>query len=341
MKALGLISLTAVLALAAAAQWRKVEPPRTAGQRPAAAEQPQASDQEPVIRMDVALVNVTCSVRNRNGGLVGNLTKDDFEVREDGKPQTIKYFAREVDLPLTLGLLVDVSRSQERLIEVEKDAAMSFFQQVLRPKDLAFLMSFGSEAELLQDFTNSPRLLRAGLDGLKVNSDVSGVHPGPVPTVYHPRGTVLFDAVYLAAREQLKNQVGRKAIVLITDGVDQGSRVKLEEALRAAHLSDVIVYSIQYYDPSGYGYGGWNAGGAGDHDLKKMAEETGGRLFRVDRKHTLADIFKQLQEELRSQYALGYTPTTARDGEFHKIEVKVRDKDMKVQARKGYFAGGA
>ncbi len=289
----------------------------------------------PPITVDVNVVNILASVRNKGGGLVGNLTGEDFTVLEDGKPQTIKYFARETDLPLTIGLLVDVSRSQERLIETERRAAYEFFSNVLRKKDLAFLISFGEEAELLQDSTGSPRLLEAGLNDLHVSAPVGGLHPGPVPTASQPRGTVLFDAVYLAANEKLMREVGRKVLVLITDGVDQGSRMRREQAIEAAHKADAVVYSIYYVDPSAYG--GWGA--PGDGDLRKISEETGGRVFKVDRKHTLQDVFGELQEEMRSQYAIGYTPTNEqRDGGFRRIDLKVRDKNLKVQARKGYYA---
>lgn len=289
----------------------------------------------PPITVDVNVVNILATVRSKKGGLVGNLTRDDFTVLEEGKAQTIKYFARETDLPLTIGLLVDVSRSQERLIDTERHAASQFFTEVLRKKDLAFLISFGQEAELLQDSTGSPRLLESGLRELRVNAPVGGLHPGPVPTVSQPRGTVLFDAVYLAAREKLAREVGRKVLVLITDGVDQGSRVSREEAIEAAHKADAVIYSIYYVDPQAYG--GWGPGG--DGDLRKMSEETGGRVFKVDRKHSLQDVFRELQEEMRSQYAIGYTPLDqSRDGGFRRVDVRVRGKDLKVQARKGYYA---
>jgi len=299
------------------------------------AETPQA--EPPTFKGGVNLVSVLCSVRNKQGGLVANLTKDDFEVTEDGKSQTIRFFARETDLPLTIGLLIDVSRSQERLIEPERQAASQFFSQVLGKKDLAFLISFGEEAELLQDYTGSANLLRAGLEGLKVNAPAPQIHPGPVPTVYQPRGTILYDAVYLAANDKLKGQVGRKVMVLITDGVDQGSRVKIDEALRASQMADTIIYSIEYYDAGAYG--GFGFGGGGDGTLKRLAEQTGGHVFKVDRKHSLEDAFKQIQDEMRSQYAIGYEPANqAQDGSFRHIEVRTHEKDMKVQARKGYYA---
>jgi VWFA-related protein len=285
-----------------------------------------------LIKVDVDLVNLLFSVRDKKGALVGNLEKEEFTVSEDGKQQTIKGFTRETNLPLTLGLLVDVSKSQENLIEVEKHAAQQFFSKVLREKDMAFLISFGAEAELLQDSTNSARLLRAGLDQLRLSTSLGGFHPGPVPTS-KPKGTILYDAVYLAAVEKLRSEVGRKAIVVISDGVDQGSRYSREDAIAAAHKADSIIYSIYYSDPQYQYFGG------GDGDLKKLSEETGGQLFRVDRKHTLDDIFNEIQEEMRSQYSLVYTPTNStRDGSFRKIELKTARKDLKVQVRKGYYA---
>src|SRR5580693_5223003 len=203
-----------------------------------------AQDDAATLKVEVNLVNILFSVRDKKGGLVGSLNKDDFHVFEDGKEQQVKYFNRETDLPLTIGLLIDVSASQGNLIEVEKNAAYQFFGSVLRKQDLAFLISFGEDAELLQDYTNSSKLLRAGLDGLQVSSGVGGFGPGPVPTISQPRGTVLYDAVYLAANEKLRAEVGRKVIVLITDGIDQGSKLKIEEAIEAAQKSDVVIYSM-------------------------------------------------------------------------------------------------
>jgi len=298
-----------------------------------------AEDLPPPITVDVDVVNILASVHDKRGGLIGNLSKDDFTVVEDGKEQTIKYFERETELPLTIGLLVDVSRSQRNLIEIEREAAYQFFSQVLHKKDMAFLISFGEDSELLQDFTGSARLLQKGLDQLRESAPVGGLHPGPVPTASNPRGTVLFESVYLAANEKLTREVGRKAIVLITDGVDQGSRITRDKAIEAAQRADAVIYSIYYSDPSAYGFGGFGFGHPGDGDLRRMSDQTGGRVFRVDRKHTLPDVFKELQDEMRSQYAIGYTPlNAAKDGSFRKVEVRVRDKNLKVQARNGYYA---
>ncbi len=298
--------------------------------------------QDDTIKVDVNLVNVLCSVRNKGNGLVGNLEKKDFQIFEDGKEQEIKYFTRETDLPLTIGLLVDTSSSQERLLDIERRAAFQFFSKVLRQKDLAFLIQFGAEAELLQDETNSPRLLQEGLGQLRLSVPVGGLHPGPVPTQQSQAGTILFDAVYLAANEKLKGEVGRKTIVLITDGVDTGSKISKEKAIESAQKADTIIYSIDYEDPSAYG-GGWGTirlgGGQGEGDLRRMSSETGGHVYKVDRKNSLDEIFRELQEEMRSQYSIGYSPTNPKkDGTFRKLELRVNNKDYKVQARKGYYA---
>jgi len=299
-----------------------------------------AQDLPPTIKVDVDVVNVLASVRDKRGALISNLEKKDFTILEDGKSQEIKYFTRETDLPLTIGLLVDVSGSQRNLIEIERDAATQFFSQVLRKKDEAFLISFGEEAELLQDYTSSTRLLTEGLNHLRVSSGVGGFGPGPVPTAGQPRGTVLYDAIYLAASEKLRTEVGRKVIVVITDGVDEGSRLTINQAIEAAQKADAVIYSVDYYDPTAYGgYGIMFGGGGGESFLRKMSDETGGHVYRVDRKHPLNEVFKELQDEMRSQYAIGYTPTNdAKDGSYRKIDIKLASKDLKAQARKGYYA---
>lgn len=302
-------------------------------------DQKPADDTTPTIQVEVNLINLLCSVRDKHGAWITNLTKDDFTVAEDGRTQEIKYFTRETDLPLTIGLLVDVSGSQRNLIEIERRAASAFFSAVLHKKDMAFLISFGSETELLQDFTGSVRLLQSGLEQLRENSAVGGLHPGPVPTASAIRGTVLYDAVYLAATDRLQREVGRKAIVLITDGVDQGSRLTLNQAVEAAQKSDAVIYGIYYVDPSAYGHGFGSFGGGGEGYLKKMADETGGRVFHVDRKNTLETAFDQLQQELRSQYTIAYSSTNEkRDGGYRRVEIRTSNKDLKVQARKGYYA---
>src|ERR1035437_5846071 len=269
----------------------------------------------PSIIVTVDVVSILASVRDKKGALVPSLTKEDFTVYEDGKVQPIKYFTRETDLPLTIGLLIDVSGSQRNLIDIERQAASQFFSQVLRSKDQAFLMSFGEEAELLQDFTNSARLLTSAMRDLRVSSAVGGIGPGPVPTVSQLRGTVLYDAIYVAADEKLKSEVGRKVVVVITDGVDEGSKLTESDAIMAAQKADAVIYSIEYSDSRAYGGFGISLAGGGGFVLRKMSDETGGHAYRVDRSHTLDKVFTELQEEMRSQYLIGYTPLNdAKDG---------------------------
>lgn len=313
------------------AQFKRTESPQPPAAQAAAP--PPADDQ--VIKVDVSLVNLYFSVRENRGGYVSNLKQEDFEVYEDGQLQTLKAFSRETDQPLTLGLLVDVSGSQQRLIEDERAASSRFFQQVLRPKDMAFLLSFGIESELLQDLTNSHTLLDKALRTLRLNAGVPTVTPTTVPR--DPRGTVLYEAVWLAANEKMRPEVGRKALVLITDGDDQGSRTKPSEAVEAAQKADSIIYVVLYEDSY---YAHQMFGHAGEGEMRKLTDETGGRVFRVDRKNRLSDIYDQLQQELRSQYVIAYSPSNPeRDGKFRKIEIRVKDrKDVKVQARKGYYA---
>ncbi|MCU1325380.1 MAG: von Willebrand factor, type [Bryobacterales bacterium] len=290
------------------------------------------------IKVDVDVVNVYCAVRNKQNAIITNLTKDDFDLLEDGAKQTVKYFTRETDMPLTLGLLVDVSGSQINLIEQERRAGGQFFASVLKNKDMAFLISFGAESELLQDLTGTPRLLQDGLRRLRPNTGVTGIHPGPVPTMSKQRGTVLYDAVYVAAKDMLSKEVGRKALIIISDGEDFGSTESERSAIEAAQKSDAIIYGILYADRQMYGSIGMGFSGAGV--LKHMAEETGGHMFEVSRKTTLESVFDQIQQEMRSQYLIGYTPTNGkRDGGYRKIELRPRDKDLKVQVRKGYYAG--
>jgi VWFA-related protein len=298
----------------------------------------------PTISVDVDVVNLFFTVRNKQGGLVANLEKSDLTVEEEGQPQTIKYFSRQTDLPLTVGLLVDTSVSQGNLIEQEREASSLFFREMLRvQKDQAFLISFDVNVDMLQDLTDSAKLLRAGLDKLRVNAGGGGFGGGPVPTASKPRGTLLYDAVYLGADDVLKRQVGRKALVLITDGNDFGSQMTVKQAIEAAHKSDVIIYAILYLDREFY----YRSGGVGmvggfgsGSSLRKLAEETGGRMFEVSRKKPLRAIYQELQEELRSQYSVGYTPAGRTDRGFRRIRILPKNRDLKVQARQGYYPRG-
>jgi VWFA-related protein len=290
-------------------------------------------DQMPTFRKNVNLVNFFFNVKDKHGGFVPGLNADNFELREDGKPQAIKYFSAETDQPLTLGIMIDSSGSMQAMLPEEKVLAADFLRQVITDKDLAFVISFDISVDLLQDLTTDMRLLRAGLEKARINvgggsGGVPGIGQGPFP-VSHPKGTLLYDAVYLGSSDILSKQVGRKAMIILTDGVDQGSRLKLRDALEAAQKADVICYVLLLFDPR---YG------SDMSDMNHLAEETGGRAISVGHSDKLGQAFKQISDELRTQYSLGYTSTNEKhDGGFRKIDLKSKD-GYKVQARKGYYA---
>ena len=290
------------------------------------------------LKVNVDVVNLLFNVKDKKGQLLPNLAKDQFQVSEDGKQQTIKYFKAESNLPLTIGILLDTSASQERVLPIEKEVGAQFLQRMLRKEDEAFLISFDVNVDLLQDYTNNGRDIRKGMDAAKINAGgavggIPGIGQGPIDIP--PKGTLLYDAVYLAAHQKLRSEVGRKALVLLTDGEDQGSQLKLQDALEAAQKSDAIVYVLLISD-SGV------AMGTGSGLMRKLAEETGGRVIHVgNNQDKLQKAFDQISEELRSQYSIGYTPTNDKhDGTYRKVEIKTKD-GYKVQARKGYYAAAS
>jgi VWFA-related protein len=289
------------------------------------------------IKISTEVVNVYAVVEDKKKHLIPELKKEDFELEEDGRAQDIRYFSRETDTPLTMGIMVDTSPSQGKVLGTEQEEAKAFLRQVLRPKDLAFVLHFDVEVELLQDFTADQRLLAHAIDETVINGGAHGVLPSPLPTGDSGGATHLYDAVYLASKELLKNEVGRKVLVLLTDGEDQGSRVKLEAALESAQKSDVINYAVAIVDRSFYW--GHMMGYGGDSVLRKLSDDTGGRVIEVNRAKDTSPAFQQIANELRTQYLLGYVPTNTRhDGAFRKIRVRVRNGDYRVQARRGYYA---
>jgi VWFA-related protein len=279
---------------------------------------------EAPIRVDVKVVNVLCTVYDSSKALVRDLGKDDFEIREDGKLREIRYFARETDLPLTIAMLVDVSGSVRSFLEEEKATAVEFFRRVLRPRDQATLTGFSSTVVLWQDFTASVPVLSDVLGNMHA-VPFKGLPKdgGPMPT------TLLYDAVSSAAATKLTDVSGRKAMVIISDGIDIGSRTNPETAVRRAQAANVIVYSICYPNPheSGCGY------------LRSLSDPTGGRMFDLASKTPLREVFATIEDELRSQYSLGFVPSNAGPGgAFHKLQVRVRREGLHVLARKGYYS---
>src|SRR5712691_3236935 len=304
-------------------------------------EKDQTEDQSvSTLKVNVDVVQLFFNVKDKHGALIPNLTKDDFQILEDGKPQNIKYFSAESNLPLTLGILIDSSGSQQRVFDMDKEVGGAFLQEILRPKDEAFVISFDVNVDLLQDFTNSVHDLRAALNKAQINTgggggSIPGIGGGPVPTSRTPRGTLLYDAIYLASHDELAREVGRKAMIILTDGEDQGSQLRIKDAIEAAQKADSICYVLLIADRGFYGFGGYS----GDSQMRKLSEETGGRVITVGNKvEKLKQAFDQIAQELRSQYNAGYTPTNSkRDGTFRKVEIRAK-QSYKVQARSGYYA---
>jgi VWFA-related protein len=334
------------------------------------------SQDAPTFSTGVKVVNVFANVRDKKGEIVKGLTKDDFVLDEDGVTQTIRYFSQESDLPLTLGLLVDTSGSQRRLIDEERSASYRFFEQVLREdKDVAFVIHFDFDVELLQDLTSSRKLLEQALENLSApqqlrrNRQPAGYPGGGYPGGGGGRypggrggggqrqggGTDLYDAVMLASDEVMKKQPGRKAIILLTDGVDTGSKVTLNTGIEAAQRANTLVYGILFEDPEMYGGSGITLGGLGSGRrrpmpttmghangkkvLDQISRETGGRMFQVSKKEPLDQVYQQIEQDLRHQYSLGYTPDTSSNarGGYRKIRLTTKQKGLTVQTREGYY----
>jgi len=338
---LGALCLVAIFAAA--------QPP--AGQQSASQQKPaQQSDQKSddaqqpteTLKVNVNVVQLFFNVKDKHGALIPNLTKDDFEIYEDGKLQTLKYFTPETNLPLTLGMVIDSSGSQLRVLDMEKEVGGAFLKQVLTDKDEAYVIDVNVDTNLVQDFTRDVQRLQKALNSVRINSGVTmptlpGAGGGPVPTAASP-GTVLFDAVYLSAHDMLAKEVGRKAMILLTDGQDEGSRLKIQDAIEASQKADAIVYVLLCADRGGYFSQGM--GYYGEGDMKKLTETTGGRVINVGNKFDkLREAFDQIAAELRSQYNIGYTPSNIKlDGSYRKLEIKNK-QGYKIQARAGYYAG--
>jgi VWFA-related protein len=325
---------------------------------------------KPLFSVDVKVVNVFVTVRDKKGNIVRDLTMEDFTLSEDGRPQTIRYFSRESDLPLTIGLIVDTTPSESNMLDVERTTSRAFLSKMLRSeKDKAFLIQYSSEVELLQDLTSSRKKLDAALNRLEPHGfedrgggnnggGRGGAGPSRGPSQY---ATVLADAVYLASDEIMKSQEGRKALIIIGDGDHVGSREEM--AITAAQEADTLIYAIRIYDKkfggsSGGGQtmsgipgigglgrggpGGGPPGGGSDRSYKKknlqrLSKLTGGAYFEVTKNETLEQIYGKIEEELRSQYSLGYTPGTNASNGYRKIKIDVQKKGMVVRGREGYY----
>jgi VWFA-related protein len=328
------ILLSLALIPAALAQ----EAPSPSGPPPAskAPAQPVRDIDAPTLNVNVNLVNLYFSARDKEG-FITNLVKNDCALSEDKVPQTIKNFTQEKNLPLTIGILLDTSGSQMNVLPLEQQSGATFLRNVLTPKDEAFLISFDINVDLLADYTNRASEIKRALDKASINT---GAGTGSVTGNGDPRGTLLYDAVFLAANEKLRQEAGRKILVLLTDGGDQGSQETLKTATEAAQKANAIVYVILIADHEFYGGGfGINLADTGARDMQQLAKDTGGRVINVGNNgKKLEDAFNQIQDELRTQYLASYTPSNAKaDGTFRKIDLSC-GKSLKIQTRKGYYA---
>lgn len=293
------------------------------------------------------LVSEYFTVRDKHNALIPFLTKNDCNVFEDKQPQKLTSFVAEANQPLTLGILIDTSGSQQYVLPLEQQSATAFLKRILRPKDEAFVVSFDVGVNLEQDFTNDTHLLDRAINHVQINTaagggsvGVPGIGQGPFPTQGQPKGTLLYDAVYQVSNDKMRAETGRKALILLTDGEDEGSDTKPKQAIAAAENANAILYVILIADRGQYfGYG---MGYTGDMQMRQLTEATGGRVINVGNNgKKLEDAFAQIEQELRTQYVAQYVPANkAMDGSFRKVDVfcKDQDGDLKVQARKGYFA---
>ncbi len=287
-----------------------------------------AQDQ-PTFSTEVKVVNLLAVVRTKKGAFVSNLSKDDFTVLENGRPQTISYFSQETDLPLTIGLLVDTSMSQRRVLTAERTASFHFLDQVLREaEDQLFLMQFDMAVMVRQQLTSSHQKIE---DALAL---VDTPTRNELDLQRGGAGTLLYDAVVQASRDFMKAQRNRKAIIVLTDGVDTGSDATLESAIEAAQRADTLVYSIFFTGEYGFGFGP-----DGRRALQRLARETGGSFFEVSKKQSIETVFHLIEQELRSQYSLGFvSDEPVRVSEFRTLQLKTKEKDLIVQARDRYWA---
>lgn len=293
-------------------------------------QEPVQREQEQPIRVQVQLVNLFATIRDNKRRPVADLTREEVRVFEEGQPQEIEFFRLENELPLTIGLLIDTSASEQHTLGLEQEAAGRFFRRVLRPTDLAMVISFDVDVDLLSDFTRDLDRLESAINRARINAPYSPVNPGPFPSSIHSGGTNLYDAIYLACSEKLSKEAGRKTVIVVTDAYDTGSKVSQKDAAEACQRANAVIHFILIADPQ-YPR---DAGTA-----RKFAEETGGRVIEPRNEKKLEEAFDQLAEELRTQYVIGYTPTNkARDGSYRKIKVETTRKGTKVLTRKGYYA---
>jgi Ca-activated chloride channel family protein len=296
------------------------------------------------IRVDVDLVTVACSVTDRGGAPVKNLTPEDFVLTDNGVPQKIGQFWQESDLPLTVALVADVSGSQAMFVKNHRNAVAQFLEQVVGPQDRAMVVQVAEQAWLLSGLTNDQNALResVGSIGLRESKEepLLGERCRGEGMRRSCGGTALWHGIYYTARLGLRPVKGRKAIVVLSDGMDTGSDISLTDTIEMAQTAETVVYAIKYANPLRYISLGATIAQAVSRGLERMSRETGGLTF-PNPGRRLGDVFSQIESDLRNMYVIGFTPSVeAPDGKFHKLEVKPVRKDLVVRARAGYWARG-
>ena len=290
----------------------------------------QEPEQGPGLKRTVNLVNLFATVRDKNKRIIGDMKQEDFKIFEDGTEQKIAFFSKEVNMPITLGLLIDTSGSEQYRLGAEQEAATQFLERVMKKGDEAMVISFDTDVDLLADFTDDRSQIARAINKARIGAVNTGVvTPGTIPTSSSSGGTHFYDAVFLACNDKLVTEAGRKALVIITDAEDEGSRLRLDEAVEAAQRTDTVIHVLWVHDR-----------GFGRLDVaRKLSEETGGRTIEVSSVKKLNEAFDQISEELRSQYTLGYYPAnTTKDGRYRKLKVEASNKEYKILTRKGYYA---
>lgn len=300
---------------------------------------PKKTDEMETVKIGTQLVNVLFSVQDKQNRYINDLKQEEIQILENGQAQEIFVFKKELDLPLTMAILVDVSGSEQYTLPILKDAGGRFIDSVIRfGKDTAAVIKFEGEPTIMQDLTSNPARVRRGLDQIEfIAPPPVSVFGGPTPPINggsRQGGTSLYDSVYATCADMLARQPGRKTIVLLTDGVDTTSRMKIGDAIDEALKSEVVIYSIGVGDTGNFSI---NEGA-----LKKLSESTGGRAFIPKGRRDLENAFVQLEQDMRQQYLLAYEPKNdTPDGAFRKLEIKLSNrnvKDLKIRHRKGYYA---
>ncbi|MFZ0213285.1 MAG: VWA domain-containing protein [Candidatus Acidiferrales bacterium] len=331
MHGFGIVSAASRAAIAAPGAWPQI-PVQIPVKKPKTADQTKDLPQTGTTRIQVKLVRLYVTVRDKHGAIVPNLEEKDFHVYEDGTEQKIAFFSKDMTDPITLAMMIDTSGSQTNLLGAEKETASRFVRDILKKNDLVMALSFDSDVNMLADFTDDQEILQRAIEKAEINAPVA-----IGPTSQNTPGTVLYDAIYRVCNEKMPEEAGRKALIILTDAEDEGSTETEKNAILAAQDANAVIHVLLIAERAAYFMSGqMYTGGAVAHE---MATQTGGRVISIRNNNDLDKAFDQISEELRSQYIVAYYPSnTTADGTFRKVKVETTDKDLHTLARAGYYA---